>query len=152
MTTATPDTQRATIASSLRALYFVRFAFAIVWAIIVAFTAATVTPLTATLLVLYPVFDVALIYMLTARWREMPVEPWRRTIFLLFLSALSYGVANGIQFCVRMASVDDSSNWATLFWSMTDVFMIAALVWFAHRRDDRPALQRELHEISEPGA
>ena len=58
MTTATPDTQRATIASSLRALYFVRFAFAIVWAIIVAFTAATVTPLTATLLVLYPVFDV----------------------------------------------------------------------------------------------
>lgn len=58
MTTTTPDSTPATIASSLRALYFVRFGFAIVWAIVVALSAATITPLSATLLVLYPLFDV----------------------------------------------------------------------------------------------
>jgi uncharacterized membrane protein HdeD (DUF308 family) len=58
MTTTIPDAERATIATSLRALYLVRFAFAIVWAIIIVLTAAALTPLSATLLVLYPVFDV----------------------------------------------------------------------------------------------
>lgn len=86
---------------------------------------------------MYPVLDIALIYVLSARWRERSGEPWRRTLFLLFLSALSRGVANGIQFCVRMAAVGDSSNWITLFWLLSDALMIAALVWFARRRDDR---------------
>lgn len=58
MTTTTPDTRPATIASALRTLYFVRFGFAIVWAIVIVLTAASITPLTATLLVIYPVFDV----------------------------------------------------------------------------------------------
>ncbi|MBN1579767.1 MAG: hypothetical protein JXA89_03630 [Anaerolineae bacterium] len=99
---------------------------------------------------MYPVFDLGLIYMLSARWREMSTEPWRRSLFLLFLSALSYGGANGIQFCVRMASVDDSSNWATLFWFLSDVLMIAAIVWFARRREDRPEIKEDPDEISEP--
>ena len=42
---------------SLRRLYFVRFGFALVWAILLA--VANSGPLTAVLLVLYPVFDVA---------------------------------------------------------------------------------------------
>lgn len=59
MTTTTPEARPATIASTLRTLYFVRFGFAIVWAILVALTATTsITPLTAILLVIYPVFDV----------------------------------------------------------------------------------------------
>ena len=58
MTTTTPEARPATIASTLRTLYFVRFGVAIVWAIVVALTAATITPLSATLLVIYPVFDV----------------------------------------------------------------------------------------------
>lgn len=58
MTTTTSEARPATIASSLRTLYFVRFGFAILWAIVIAVTAATLTPLSATLLVLYPVFDV----------------------------------------------------------------------------------------------
>jgi uncharacterized membrane protein HdeD (DUF308 family) len=47
------------IALSLRRLYFVRFAFALVWAGLLFTTASTVNPLSVTLLVLYPVFDVA---------------------------------------------------------------------------------------------
>ncbi|WP_431278623.1 hypothetical protein [Leifsonia poae] len=58
MTTTTPEAPAASIAASLRTLYFVRFGFAIVWAIIVGLTASTISPLSATLLVIYPVFDV----------------------------------------------------------------------------------------------
>jgi uncharacterized membrane protein HdeD (DUF308 family) len=40
-------------------LYFVRFVFALVWAALVIATVSTLNPLSVTLLVLYPVFDVA---------------------------------------------------------------------------------------------
>jgi uncharacterized membrane protein HdeD (DUF308 family) len=47
--------------SSLRTLYLTRFGFAIVWAVLlfVSSTAATLNPLTAVLLVAYPLFDLA---------------------------------------------------------------------------------------------
>jgi len=44
---------------TLRRLYLVRFGFALVWAILLFLTASNGSPLTAVLLVLYPVFDVA---------------------------------------------------------------------------------------------
>ncbi|QUQ63922.1 hypothetical protein [Kutzneria sp. CA-103260] len=47
------------IAPALRRLYFVRFAFAVVWAGLVVATASTINPLSATLFVLYPLFDLA---------------------------------------------------------------------------------------------
>ncbi|MGW5264581.1 hypothetical protein ACWEQG_26695 [Microbispora sp. NPDC004025] len=46
-------------ASTLRRLYFVRFAFAIVWALAMFTTASNLGPLAVALLVLYPLFDVA---------------------------------------------------------------------------------------------
>ena len=46
-------------AFGLRRLYFVRFGFAIVWALVMFTTASTLGPLAVTLLVLYPLFDVA---------------------------------------------------------------------------------------------
>ncbi|MGI5211869.1 hypothetical protein [Plantactinospora sp. CA-290183] len=49
----------STTASTLRRLYFVRFAFAIVWALVMFTTAQHLGPLAVTLLVLYPLFDVA---------------------------------------------------------------------------------------------
>jgi uncharacterized membrane protein HdeD (DUF308 family) len=45
-------------ASALRRLYFVRFAFAIVWALVMFTMADEITPVGAVLLVLYPLFDV----------------------------------------------------------------------------------------------
>jgi uncharacterized membrane protein HdeD (DUF308 family) len=47
----------STYASGLRRLYFIRFAFAIVWAGIVFATAAMGGPLLTILLVIYPLFD-----------------------------------------------------------------------------------------------
>jgi uncharacterized membrane protein HdeD (DUF308 family) len=46
-------------APALRRLYFVRFGFALVWAALLFTTASDIGPLSATLLVLYPLFDVA---------------------------------------------------------------------------------------------
>ncbi|GAA4590334.1 membrane protein [Planotetraspora phitsanulokensis] len=53
---ASPGISRT--ASALRRLYFVRFAFAIVWALVMFTTASNLGPLAVTLLVLYPLFDV----------------------------------------------------------------------------------------------
>ena len=48
------------IAPALRRLYFVRFAFAIVWAVLLFVTSkSAVGPLGVVLVVLYPLFDVA---------------------------------------------------------------------------------------------
>ncbi|MDT7683857.1 MAG: hypothetical protein QOG57_4167 [Pseudonocardiales bacterium] len=49
----------ATVAAALRRLYFVRFGFALVWAVALFLTASSIGPVSATLLVLYPLFDVA---------------------------------------------------------------------------------------------
>ncbi|PWR10167.1 hypothetical protein DKT68_09835 [Micromonospora acroterricola] len=59
MTTLAAPGIFSTTASALRRLYFVRFAFAIVWALVMLTTASELGPLAVTLLVLYPLFDVA---------------------------------------------------------------------------------------------
>lgn len=46
-------------ASALRRLYFVRFGFAVVWAALLFLSGAELGPVSITLLVLYPLFDVA---------------------------------------------------------------------------------------------
>jgi len=56
---ATRGTAAAGRATALRQLYLVRSGFALVWAILLFLTASNGSPLTAVLLVLYPVFDVA---------------------------------------------------------------------------------------------
>nr|WP_307544682.1 hypothetical protein [Streptomyces sp. V3I8] len=47
------------VPAALRKLYFVRFAFAAVWAALLFATADTLGPVSVTLLVVYPLFDVA---------------------------------------------------------------------------------------------
>jgi uncharacterized membrane protein HdeD (DUF308 family) len=54
---AAPSTATGT-ASALRRLYFVRFAFAILWALVMFTMATKLSPVAAVLLVLYPLFDV----------------------------------------------------------------------------------------------
>jgi uncharacterized membrane protein HdeD (DUF308 family) len=47
------------IAPALRRLYFIRFGFAVVWAVLLFVTKSDLGPLAIALLVLYPLFDVA---------------------------------------------------------------------------------------------
>jgi uncharacterized membrane protein HdeD (DUF308 family) len=58
MTTVTSPAATG-VAPTLRRLYFVRFGFALVWAVLLFPAASSIGPLTAVLLVLYPAFDVA---------------------------------------------------------------------------------------------
>lgn len=57
--TASTVAASATIAPALRRLYFVRFGFALVWAGLLFTSASRLGPISVTLLVLYPLFDVA---------------------------------------------------------------------------------------------
>ncbi|MFF4213707.1 hypothetical protein ACFYZE_31045 [Streptomyces sp. NPDC001796] len=57
MTTTTAPAP-ATVASALRRLYLVRFGFALIWAVVLFLTASSIGPVSATLLVIYPLFDV----------------------------------------------------------------------------------------------
>ena len=60
MTTSTaPTAGPRSVPATLRRLYLVRFGFAIAWAALVAATGSDVNAASATLLVLYPLFDVA---------------------------------------------------------------------------------------------
>jgi uncharacterized membrane protein HdeD (DUF308 family) len=54
-TTTAPEV--ATVAPALRRLYFVRFGFALIWAVALFSTASSIGPVSATLLVIYPLFD-----------------------------------------------------------------------------------------------
>ena len=58
MTTIAEPSRTTGTAFTLRRLYFVRFAFAIVWALVMFTMAKEITPVAAALLVLYPLFDV----------------------------------------------------------------------------------------------
>jgi hypothetical protein len=59
-----------TYSASLRRLYFVRFAFALVWVAVVFAIGDTAGPLLTTLLVIYPLFDaLAVLWQLPARRR-----------------------------------------------------------------------------------
>ncbi|MDM4762327.1 hypothetical protein QT381_04820 [Galbitalea sp. SE-J8] len=50
------------LARTLRRLYFTRFGFAVVWALLLALVAANVAPLLTVLLVLYPLVDAASVF------------------------------------------------------------------------------------------
>jgi uncharacterized membrane protein HdeD (DUF308 family) len=56
--TTTTALATAAVTSALRRLYFVRFGFALIWAVVLFSTARSIGPVSATLLVIYPLFDV----------------------------------------------------------------------------------------------
>ncbi|ASY34824.1 hypothetical protein STTU_4420 [Streptomyces sp. Tu6071] len=107
----TPTTHTAphtpTAPASLRKLYFTRFAFAAVWAALLFATAdSTLGPLSATLLVIYPLFDVAcaVVDVRSARAGEGPVRGLYANIALSTLTAIGLAVAaaSGIPAVLRV--------------------------------------------------
>lgn len=81
----------ASTATALRNLYFVRFGFAIVWAVLLFLTGSALGPVSITLLVLYPLFDVA-----AAVTDFRTTRGARPTVGLYFNMALSLLTAIGI--------------------------------------------------------
>jgi hypothetical protein len=104
MTTATVP-GISTTAASLRRLYFVRFAFAITWALVMFVIAKHLGPLVVTLLVLYPLFDVAAA-VIDARtsWTNGSPAPLYVNVAVSLLAAvgLAFAGASGVPAVLRV--------------------------------------------------
>ncbi|MFC0541592.1 hypothetical protein [Kutzneria chonburiensis] len=81
------------IAPALRRLYFTRFGFAIVWAGLLVLTGAGITPLSGTLLVLYPLFDVAAAVVDARSARQKPPAGLYVNIAISLLAAIGLAIA-----------------------------------------------------------
>jgi len=102
---ATTTVPAAGSAQSLRRLYFVRFAFAVVWAGLLFATASKLGPVTIALLVLYPLFDVAAAVLdarsakagkpITALWVNVAIS-------LLAAAGLAVAASSGIPGVLRV--------------------------------------------------
>jgi uncharacterized membrane protein HdeD (DUF308 family) len=95
----------STTAAALRRLYFVRFAFAIVWALVMFTTAEHLGPLARTLLVLYPLFDVAaaVVDARASRATGRPVLLYVNVVVSLLAAAgLAFAGAAGIPAVLRV--------------------------------------------------
>ncbi|MFB8417184.1 hypothetical protein ACFC63_16930 [Streptomyces albidoflavus] len=108
MDTLTESAAPATAAAALRKLYFLRFAFAAVWAALLLTTADTlgIGTLTAVLLVAYPLFDVgcAVADLRSARPEGRPVRGLYVNVALSTLTAVGLAVAatSGIPAVLRV--------------------------------------------------
>ncbi|MRK03028.1 hypothetical protein GEV27_16030 [Aeromicrobium sp. S22] len=92
MTTITTSTRD--LATALRKLYFVRFGFAIIWAILIIATGGDIDAFTATLLVIYPLFDVgAALVDLRASRATRPAAGLYVNIALSTATAIGLGIA-----------------------------------------------------------
>jgi uncharacterized membrane protein HdeD (DUF308 family) len=95
----------STTASALRRLYFARFAFAIVWALVMLTTATHLGPLAVALLVLYPLVDVAaaVIDLRTSRASGSPALLYANiAVSVLAAAGLAAASASGIPAVLRV--------------------------------------------------
>lgn len=106
--TATTAPSLSTTASALRRLYFVRFGFAIVWALVMFTTPKHLGPLAATLLVVYPLFDAAAA-VVDARASRVTKAPTllvvNIAVSLLAAVGLAFADASGIPAVLRVWGV-----------------------------------------------
>ena len=90
----TIDHGRTSIATALRKLYFARFGFAIVWAVLFGITATTLNPASIALLVLYPVVDlITAVIDFRASRAEKPAPALYVNMALSLLAAIGLAVA-----------------------------------------------------------
>ncbi|MGW8848174.1 hypothetical protein ACWGNE_10345 [Streptomyces xiamenensis] len=105
--TDVPATTATTgVSTALRKLYFLRFAFAAVWAALLFATADTLGALTATLLVIYPLFDVAcaVVDIRSARANSRPSRALYVNVALsaVTTAGLAVAVTSGIPAVLRV--------------------------------------------------
>jgi len=104
----TTTTAPATVAPALRRLYFVRFGFALIWAVVVFLTASSIGPVNATLLVIYPLFDVgaAIVDVRSSRGsRSAPGLYVNIAISAIAAVGLVFAVSSGIPAVLRVWGV-----------------------------------------------
>lgn len=101
-----------TITANLRQLYLARFGFAVVWAALLLVAGPDINPVSATLLILYPVVDV------TAAVIDLRASRATRTANGLYANiALSLATAVGLAFAVSSGSTAVLRVWGA--WAVT---------------------------------
>ncbi|MEU1483651.1 hypothetical protein [Streptomyces sp. NPDC005752] len=99
-------TAPVSVPAALRKLYFLRFAFAAVWAALLFTTADTLGAPTATLLVIYPLFDVAcaIVDIRSARVNGQAVRGLYVNVALsaLTVAGLAFAATSGIPAVLRV--------------------------------------------------
>ncbi|GAA1216507.1 hypothetical protein [Pseudonocardia alaniniphila] len=110
--TTTSAPVAAKVAPALRRLYFIRFGFALIWAVVLFVTASSIGPVSGTLLVIYPLFDVgaAIVDARSSRvGRSVPVLYVNIVISVIAAAGLVFAVASGIPAVLQVWGV-----WAVL--------------------------------------
>jgi uncharacterized membrane protein HdeD (DUF308 family) len=92
-------------ALALRQLYFVRFGFALLWAVVLFATASSIGPVSATLLVLYPLFDVGAAVVDARSSRATPGLYVNMAISAIAAVGLVVAVTSGIPDVLRVWGV-----------------------------------------------
>ncbi|MFF0269971.1 hypothetical protein [Kribbella sp. NPDC004536] len=88
---------------ALRTLYYVRFGFAVAWALLVLAIAKTISPGVTALLVIYPLFDVAAAVIdFRSAGTTRPKAPLYVNMVLSLLAAVGLAVASGIPGALRV--------------------------------------------------
>ena len=98
----------ATVAPALRRLYLVRFGFTLIWAVVLFLTASGIGAVSATLLVIYPLFDVgaAVVDARSSRAsRSAPGLYVNIAISVLAAAGLVFAVTSGIPAVLRVWGV-----------------------------------------------
>ncbi|MET9231022.1 hypothetical protein [Lentzea sp. NPDC003310] len=96
----------ATLAPALRTLYLVRFGFAVVWAVLLFLTATEIGAVSGTLLVLYPLFDVAAIVVDSRTAKTGKVALYANiAVSTLAAAGLAFAVTSGIPAVLRVWGV-----------------------------------------------
>lgn len=103
--TTSASTSASTYSASLRRLYFIRFAFAIVWAALVFATSTMAGPFLTVLLIIYPLFDAAAVL-----WQLRTNPDSQRSKFAEWINvvvsvlvAVALGVASTISIAAALA-------------------------------------------------
>jgi len=100
-----PAAETTSRTERLHRLYYVRFAFALVWAGLLAATASTLTPVSVALLLVYPLFDCAAAgFDLRSSAAPRPRGPLGLNVALSLVTAvaLAVAVASGIPDVLRV--------------------------------------------------
>jgi len=98
-------TSPSPLARALRRLYFIRFAFAIVWAGLLIATSAMAGPLLTILLIVYPLFDAGAVLWQIRAERDTPrstASEWVNVIVSV-LVAIALGIASSFSIAAALA-------------------------------------------------
>jgi len=103
--TTSTSASTSTFGASLRRLYFIRFAFAVIWAGLVFATVTTAGPVLTVLLVVYPLFDAgAVLWQLRANpdSQRSKAAEWVNIVVSVVV-AIALGVASTISIAAALA-------------------------------------------------